>query len=419
MATIALDGPTDTASLQAEVRRSERRRRLTTLLLMAPSVLFVAALFATPIGLFLLRAVTNDGIPDRLPGTTQAVQQWDGRGTPAAEAYVVLANELLALKGSPELAQLGRRLNFVLPGYRSLVMKTGRALDADDIASRDAEGVKQRLIEVDERWADPAFWAPLKQQSGRFTTFYVETALDLQRSVEGDLEAVPSDRAIFIDLYMRTLRISLGTTVLCLLIGFPVAAVMARATGSLANLMLTLVLIPFWTSLLVRTTAWVILLQNEGLVNKSLIWLGLIDQPLQLVFSRFGVYVAMVHVLLPYMILPLYSVMKGISPHHLRAASSLGAGPLTVFRTVYLPLVMPGIVAGATLVFVLAIGFYVTPALVGGAGDQMIGYFIAYFTNSAVNWGLASALGAILLVMVVIIYAVLGWAVGLDRLKVR
>ena len=236
---------------------------------------------------------------------------------------------------------------------------------------------------------------------------------------EGDLEAVPSDRAIFIDLYMRTLRISLGTTVLCLLIGFPVAAVMARATGSLANLMLTLVLIPFWTSLLVRTTAWVILLQNEGLVNKSLIWLGLIDQPLQLVFSRFGVYVAMVHVLLPYMILPLYSVMKGISPHHLRAASSLGAGPLTVFRTVYLPLVMPGIVAGATLVFVLAIGFYVTPALVGGAGDQMIGYFIAYFTNSAVNWGLASALGAILLVMVVIIYAVLGWAVGLDRLKVR
>jgi putative spermidine/putrescine transport system permease protein len=154
-------------------------------------------------------------------------------------------------------------------------------------------------------------------------------------------------------------------------------------------------------------------------VNRTLIWLGVLDTPLQLVFNRTGVYIAMVHVLLPYMILPLYSVIKGIQQSHLRAAASLGASPLRVFLTVYLPLSMPGVVAGATLVFVSAVGFYVTPALVGGPRDQMIGYFISYFTNSAVNWGLASALGAFLLLLVAITYLILGKLVGFDRLKVR
>lgn len=419
MTSLALDHPTGPQPLERAVRRSERRRRLIALLLMAPSVLFAVAVFAVPIGLFLFRAIENDGIPQRLPQTTAAVQAWDGGDLPAADAFDALADEILALKGTPALAQLGRRLNYVVPGYRSLMMGTARRLDAAQIATLDAEATRARLIEADERWADPAFWMPLKQQSGPLTTFYLETALDLERTPSGELVSVPAERAIFIDLFVRTFQTGIATTVLCLLIGFPVAAVMARASGSVANLMLALVLIPFWTSLLVRTTAWVILLQNEGLVNKTLIFLGLVEEPMQLVFNRFGVYVAMVHVLLPYMILPLYSVMKGVSADHLRAASSLGAKPFMVFRTVYLPLVMPGVAAGTALVFVLAIGFYVTPALVGGASDQMIGYFIAYFTNTSVNWGLASALGAILLGLIALIYLVLGWAVGLDRLKVR
>jgi putative spermidine/putrescine transport system permease protein len=215
------------------------------------------------------------------------------------------------------------------------------------------------------------------------------------------------------------LSVSLTVTALCLLIGFPVAAVMARAGKRAASWMLMLVLVPFWTSLLVRSTAWVILLQNEGLVNKTLMALGIISSPLPLVFNRAGVIIAMVHVLLPYAILPIYSVMKGISGNHLRAAASLGASPLRVFRTVYLPLTLPGVAAGGTLVFVLSVGFYVTPALVGGPGDQMIGYFIAYFTNSAVNWGLASALGAFLLIVVAAIYLALGKLVGFNRLRVR
>jgi putative spermidine/putrescine transport system permease protein len=165
------------------------------------------------------------------------------------------------------------------------------------------------------------------------------------------------------------------------------------------------VLLPFWTSLLVRTTAWVVLLQNKGIVNDSLIALGVLQEPTQLIYNRIGVCVAMTHVLLPFMILPLYSVMRGISPSFVRAARSLGSPPTTAFLRVYLPQCLPGIGAGCLLVFVLALGYYITPALVGGAGDQMIAYFIAFYTTSTINWGLASALGVVLLVATLVLCA--------------
>lgn len=419
MARITASSGDAQPAVAAAVRKAERRRRWVAFVLMAPSVAFTFLFFAVPIGLFLFRAIENDAIPKWLPQTIAAAQDWSGDGAPEPAVYRPLAEELLALKGTPELAQLARRLNYAVSGYRSLLMATGRSIDSQLVAGTSDTAIRDWFVDQDERWADPAFWVPLREQSGALTTFYLETALDLQRTADGSLERVPADRAVFIDLYWRTLEISLGVTVICVLIGFPVAAVMASASAATANLLLAFVLIPFWTSLLVRTTAWVILLQSEGPVNRALIDLGLVDGPLQLIYNRFGVYVAMVHVLLPYMILPLYAVLKGISRSHLNAASSLGAAPMTVFRTVYLPLALPGLAAGATLVFVLSVGFYVTPALVGGAGDQMIGYFIAYFTNSAVNWGLAAALGAFLLLLIVAIYVVLGRAVGLERLRVR
>ena len=384
------------------------------LALMAPSVVFVALLFAVPIALFLFRSIDNSEIRGYLPRTVAAMATWDGHGTPPSQAYGALAGDLRALGDSSAVSLLGRRLNYVLPGYRALVLRTARNLP--DAAAPD---IRAALIEAAPQWGEAAPWAILKQQSGPLTTFYLLAALDLERGVDGAIHRVADDRALFIGLYGRTLLVSLGTTLICLLLGFPVAAVMAQARPATASWLLMLVLIPFWTSLLVRTTAWVVLLQNQGPVNKLLEWLGLIDQPLTLIFNRTGVFIAMVQVLLPYMILPLYSVMKGISPTHLRAAASLGAKPLRAFRTVYLPLTAPGIAAGATLVFVLSVGFYVTPALVGGPGDQMIGYFIAYLTNSAVNWGLASALGALLLLLVALLYAALGRLVGFERLRVR
>ncbi len=168
-----------------------------------------------------------------------------------------------------------------------------------------------------------------------------------------------------------------------------------------------------------RTGAWVVLLQREGVVNDSLIALGLIGEPLQLVYNRFGVYVAMTHILLPFMVLPLYSVMRGIPPQYMRAAASLGAGPVRAFLRVYLPQTVPGIGAGCLLVFILAIGYYITPALVGGANDQMVSYFVAVFTNQTINWGMASALGAVLLVATLLLFVVYARLVGIDRLKLN
>lgn len=402
------------AELRRSVNRSQRRHLAAMLALMAPSVLLIAVLFVTPIALFMFRSVDNSELRSFLPRAVMAVGDWTTGDLPGEPLYAALVEDLRAIKGTPTVGLLGRRLNYALPGYRGLITKTARSLpDAGVPSNKDA------LIAIDEKWGDPTFLAVLRQQAGHLTDFYLLTALDLERNPTGDLQGVPRDHAVFIDLYGRTLLISLAVTGLCLLIGYPVAAVMAAASSGTANLLLMLVLVPFWTSLLVRSTAWVILLQNEGVVNKTLIALGLASQPLPLVFNRTGVLIAMVHVLLPYMILPLYSVMKGISPVHLRAAASLGATPFTVFRTIYLPLTAPGVAAGATLVFVLSIGFYVTPALVGGPADQMIGYFIAYFTNSAVNWGLAAALGTFLLLIVALIYGVLARLVGLDRLQVR
>jgi putative spermidine/putrescine transport system permease protein len=193
--------------------------------------------------------------------------------------------------------------------------------------------------------------------------------------------------------------------VICVLLGYPLAYLMANSSPRVAAILAMFVLLPFWTSLLVRTAAWVVLLQEQGILNKMLLAIGLIEQPVRLIFNRIGVVVTMVHVLLPYMVLPLYAVMRGIKPETMRAARSLGASPWTAFRRVYFPQTVPGVVAGALLVLVSEVGYYITPALVGGAEDQMLAYFIAFYTNETVNWGLAAALGVVLMVATAILAA--------------
>jgi putative spermidine/putrescine transport system permease protein len=218
-------------------------------------------------------------------------------------------------------------------------------------------------------------------------------------------------------VFLRTFWMSFVVTVVCLALGFPIAYLLANLPVRISNLLMILVLLPFWTSLLVRTAAWVVVLQREGPVNELLQWIGLIDEPLQLVFNRTGVYIAMSHILLPFMILPLYSVMKSIPPVYVRAAASLGANPVVAFLRVYLPQTVPGIGAGCLLVFILAMGYYITPALVGGPKDQMASYFIAFFTNNTINWGMASALGAVLLTATLLLYAVYSRLLGMDKVR--
>ena len=217
---------------------------------------------------------------------------------------------------------------------------------------------------------------------------------------------MPAEQAVFGKILLRTFNISAVVTVLCLLLAYPLAYWLSTLDARRANLLMILVLVPFWTSILVRVAAWIVLLQREGLVNSALVGMGLIEEPLALLFNRTGVVIAMVHILLPFMILPLYSVMKSVPPTYLRAAISLGSSPLAAFFRVYVPQTWSGVGAGALLVFILSIGYYVTPALLGGADDQMLSYYIAQYTNVEVNWGMACALGAVLLAATLILYSV-------------
>lgn len=178
-----------------------------------------------------------------------------------------------------------------------------------------------------------------------------------------------------------------------------------------------MVLLPLWTSVLVRTTAWVILLQQRGVVNEVLMSLHFSSEPAELIFNRVGTVVAMTHIQLPFTLLPIYIVMRNIPHSHVRAARSLGAGPFYAFWKVYFPQTLPGIVAGCLLSFIMCLGYYITPALLGGASDKMISYFVAVYTNEDLNWGMASALGAILLTATLLLYYIVNKLIGVDRIK--
>lgn len=367
-----------------------------------PALLLILAGLVAPIGFFLVRSVANPEIATGLPRTVAVLQGWDGTGMPPDAAFPALGEDLRIAAGSGRLGEIARRLNFVVPGYRTLVMRTGTRL-ADGAGMSPGD-----LSAIDARWGQPGIWARIRQESGSLTGAYYLAALDLRREPDGRIALVEEANRLYLSLFARTLLISLCVTVLCLLIGYPAAYAIASAPARWTPLLLTLLLVPFWTSTLVRSTAWIVLLQGEGLINRTLRWLGLIDGSLPLFANRFAVLVAMTHVLLPYMILPLYGVMKGVPPDLVRAASNLGADPWRAFRRVYVPQTLPGIAAGTLLVFILALGYYVTPALVGGASDQMVSYFIALYTNQSLNWGLASALGTILLVLTGLLYAAFG-----------
>jgi putative spermidine/putrescine transport system permease protein len=291
-------------------------------------------------------------------------------------------------------------------------MSTARKLpDEPDGTWRD------RLIGLDPAWGETATWAAIQRAAAPLTPLYLLAAVDRQFDAAGQIVRAPPEQAIYVSIFLRTFWIGFVVTALCLLLGYPLAYKLATLPIRVSNLLLILVLLPFWTSLLVRTAAWVVLLQREGPINDALQALRLTEQPLQLVYNRFGVYVAMTHILLPFMVLPLYSVMRGIPPQYMRAAASLGAKPLRAFVRVYLPQTVPGIGAGCLLVFILAIGYYITPALVGGVNDQMVSYFVAFYTNQTVNWGMASALGAVLLIATLLLFALYARLVGIDRLK--
>jgi len=406
----------DGRPLRQSLARALRLQKLRALMLIAPLLIFILVTFAAPIADMLFRSVENAIVPDTLPLTVAALEDWDdASGQPPGEkVFAALRQDLLAAVAAKAHTKLGSRLNYEQTGVASLLRKTGRHVKR----MKEDGALAAQFAKVHKSWADPETWATIKRFSSAYTSGYFLNAVDAKLGATG-IEARPENERIYIFLFERTLLLSVVITVACLLIGYPVAFLLATLPMRTSNMLMILVLLPFWTSLLVRTSAWKVLLQQQGVINDTLVFIGLVadDGRLAMINNQTGTIIAMTHILLPFMILPLYSVMRTIPPSYMRAAKSLGATDWTAFWRVYFPQSVPGIGAGCILVFILSIGYYITPELVGGTSGTFISNRIAYHISSSLNWGLAAALGVILLAVVLVLYWLYDRIVGIDNVK--
>jgi len=399
-------------SLAAQLARAERARKLRAALLTAPLFLFLLLTFLAPIGALLTKSVVDTDLAAALPRVSGQIKRWDGRELPDEATFAALIEDLREARAAGTLAPAATRLNYDVSGFRSLLFAAGRQLpEALDGPARET------LLAIDPRWGESETWGAIARASGPTTSLFLLAAVDLKRTADGRLVGTPRDESIFVQVLGRTFAIATAVTVLCLLLGYPLAYVLATLPARTANVLLILVLLPFWTSLRVRTSAWIVLLQHEGVINSALLQGGAIEVPLEMLYRRAAVYAAMTHVLLPFMVLPLYAVMKTIPPVHMRAALSLGARPMAAFWRVYAPQTLPGVGAGVLMVFIQALGYYITPALVGGPDDQMLSYFIAFYASKTINWGMAASLSLALLAATVALYYVYDRLVGIDRIR--
>ena len=360
--------------------------------------------------------MADDTARELLPETASSYDGWvsimveeEGDDPAASEiwdfVYTALYRDLAAM---PEGALADYR------GPAADLLRRGQQAVADF----ETVSLRDQFVDVDEDWASPELWSTIKTFSPNYTPGYFLASVDLKQTPDG-IEQVSEDQRIYVLLFKRTLFMSLVITGSCILLGYPIAYLLSNLPLARSNLLMILVLLPFWTSLLVRTSAWKVLLQQQGVINDILVWVGLVSDTnrLTMINNQFGTIVAMTHILLPFMILPLYSVMKTIPPSYVRAAKSLGATNWTAFWRVYFPQSIPGIGAGSILVFILAIGYYITPELVGGTTGTFISNRIAYHISSSLNWGLAAALGTILLAVVLILYWAYDKIVGIDNVS--
>lgn len=400
------------AALPANFRAVERRKAAKATLLTLPLFVFLAIFFFLPIASILIFSIKAPEVPRTFPRVTAQLANWDGNALPDEAVYGALLADLREAYASQTVAEAASRLNHEISGFRRLIMRTARRADKLDTASP-----QKSLITFEAKWGDIHYWQAIAAATKPYSLRYLLKAIDLTETLDGKITAAPVEQRVFIHLLLQTLWISFVVTLLSLLYAYPLAYFMATVSGRWAGLLLFLVLLPFWTSVLVRTAAWIVILQNEGVLNTVLMSLGVIAEPLELIFNRFGVYVAMVYVLLPFMVLPLYSVMKSVKPDQLRAAGSLGAKPFEAFFYVYLPQTIPGVAAGCLLVFIQAVGFYITPVLVGGRKDQMISMAIANYALDMANWNMAAALSVVLLVCVGLLYPLCASFVNFGALK--
>jgi putative spermidine/putrescine transport system permease protein len=396
--------------------RNRRRKKLMAIAFVAPLLLFIFVTFVAPIGTMLYRSFYHPTVSELIPETLDQLDQWEEGSSdlPPDQALNTFAVELQALAKERLSGKLAEEINRALPGASSLIKSTARKMRRADTETLKTEGA-QLLLDAHPKWKQLDVWRAMKSSGAVLKDDFYLTALDLERTPEG--EVVQRDTQIYLQLYWKSLKIAFYITALTALIGFPLAWYLANAPSRVANTLMIFVLLPFWTSLLVRTTAWIALLQTNGVINSTLMSLFIINEPLEMLYTQFATVIAMTHILLPFMILPLYSVMKGIDPSYFRAALSLGAKPIPAFIRIYMPMTVPGLSAGALLVFIISIGYYITPALVGGTEGQMISNIIAFHMQSSNNWELAAALGSLLLLLITVLYWLYDRLVGISNLK--
>ncbi|MFZ0099186.1 MAG: ABC transporter permease [Gemmobacter sp.] len=402
----------DGRPLKAALATAQARARRKAFFLVAPLLLFVLITFIVPIGQMLTRSLYHDGFSAVSPNLSQWFAANPEGTEPDEAAFAALAADLAKMKADKTAGEAGTRMNYTVPGTRSLFTSTARGAD------KLQPPFKEALLAEDKKWGDPIIWASMRAASSPWTTDFYLIATDRQRTADGGIEKVPENERIYLWLFGKTFVLSGLITFICLLLAFPIAHLLATLPMAKANLLMILVLLPFWTSLLVRTTSWIVLLQGQGVVNNLLVALGVVgdDGRLAMIYNQTGTIIVMTHILLPFMVLPLYSVMRTIKPTYARAARSLGATSWTTFRRIYLPLTLPGIGAGALLVFILAVGYYITPALVGGADGQLISNLIQFHMSKS-NWSLAAALSGMLLAGVLVLYWLYDRLIGIDKLK--
>ncbi len=403
----------DGTPLKKKLAQALFRSKVRAVSLVVPLFAFVMASFVIPIFALMWQGVYNDRFSTYTPNLTEELSKWDGQEEPHEALFVALVVDLKKARKDRTIGRIATRVNQEYPGTRSLFTSTARK------AKKLKAPFKESILKANKKWSNIEVWRAMKLTSQDLTPSFYATALDGRYTVDKGFTKQNENRQIYVKLFWRTFMISATVMALCLLLGYPVAYLLATLPLRSSNLLMIMVLLPFWTSLLVRTTAWIAILQSQGVINDLMVAVGITadDSRFSLIYNMTGTIIAMTHILLPFMILPLYSVMKTIPTSYMRAARSLGATPTMAFIKVYVPQTIPGVGAGGLLVFILAIGYYITPALVGGQDGQLISNMIAYHMQKSLNWSLAAALGGILLAGVLLLYWIYDRVIGIDNMK--
>ena len=408
---------TDGIPLSVSLKKAERKNKIKAFLLVVPLLLFLIITYILPIGDMFMRSIDDKMVTNMLPKTFTAMEKWDGKEMPPEEVFAGFYSDFKILVQNKEHGKLAQRLNKEKNGFNSIIKKLFRQVQRNKID--EGQSIKEQIMKVHKRWRDVEYWQAIKRTAPPYTTAKYLKGMDMYYGPDGNIMQVDEDRRIHRILWLRTLEIAFFVTLFSFLMGDPIAHLLATLPMKYSNLLMICVLLPFWTSLLVRTASWMILLQQQGIVNDFFVMIGLVadDNRPEMMYNKVGTYVAMTQILLPFMVLPLYSVMKTISPSLMRAGKSLGGTPFIAFWKIYFPLTIPGIGAGCLLVFILAIGYYITPALVGGASGTLISNQIAYHMKTTLDWSFASAMGLMLLTGVLVVYWVYNKLVGVDNIK--